>query len=82
MADCDGPCLSRQDHLASKKSPQRAGRLNGGQIYEKHCVYHPEEFGVYPTAKEVTKVFYKDSDLHFRFFCSISAENKLRRGAG
>lgn len=82
MTNCDGPYHSGQDHLPSRKSPQRAGRLNPGQIHKKDCAYHAKELGAYPIAKEVNEVFYKESDLHFRLFCVISVENRLRRGAG
>lgn len=82
MARCDEPYHSGQDYLPSKKSPQSAGRLNRNQIHKKDCVYNAEKFGVYLTAKEVNKVFYKKSDLHFRLFCTICVENRLRRGLG
>lgn len=47
---------------------------------KKDCVYCAEDFGVYPIAKEVNKVFYKESDLHFRLFCTISGE-QMKEGS-
>lgn len=61
---------------------QRAGRLNPGQIHKKDCAYRARELGDYRIAKEVNKAFYKESDLHYRLFCMIRVENRLRRGTG
>lgn len=81
MTNRDGPYPSGQDHLPSKKPPQRGGRLNRGQIHKKDCAWDAKECSL-SYSKGSQQSILQRSDLHFRLFCTISVESRLRRGAG